>query len=393
MITYPEIFKNIHSWKKLRNITLFKNELELQSYQNYFFNKLIKNKKKYEHFEIFTSGTTSNISKRYSFPKELYWIIDNHHMWRIFESHNIKPGNSIKIFQAERSAKKKFTGPKIDVSMGVENNTWTLLFNPIWSNNEFWKNIFDQIKIIKPNFLYTSPSVFNSFYKFLLEENLKFNFPIIFSCETLTDSTSNKANIFFSKSIDKMKDWTTGFGFYECNFGTKHVYDDLCVCEQKEENKICCTDLFNYRENFINVMSDDLGVIEKIKCDCGIYGNALKEFTGKTFECLVSADGTKYSANYISNALNRLPFELLQYEIIQDKEKNIQINSSSKLSDIEVLQLSGQINFVLNKQEDFSVFNNNKMLKLNLNSAVCIRYIQKNPKLHNNKVISVRSHS
>jgi phenylacetate-coenzyme A ligase PaaK-like adenylate-forming protein len=188
-----------------------------------------------------------------------------------------------------------------------------------------------------------------------------------------------------------MKDWTTGFGFYECSFGTKHVYDDLCICEPKEENKICSTDLFNYNEKFINVMSDDLGIIKKIKCDCGIYGNVLEKFTGKTFECLVSTNGTKYSANYISNALNRLPFELFQYEIIQNKEKNIQINSSSNLSDIEVLQLAGQINFVLNKQEDFSVFNNNKMLKLNINSGVCVRFVQKNPKLYNNKIISVRS--
>lgn len=400
MITYPEIFTNIEQWKKLKNITLFKNEIELQTYQNYYLKKLIKNKKKYEHFELTSSGTTSNIPKKYNFPKEIYWIVDNHHMWRIFESHNIKSGNSIKIFQAERSAKKKFTGPVIDSSMGIENNTWTLLFDPILSNNDFWKKIFDQIKMIKPNFLYTSPSVFDSFYSFLLEENLKFNFPIIFSCETLTDSTRNKANIFFSKSIDKMKDWTTGFGFYECRFGTKHVYDDLCICEQKEENRICCTDLFNYNENFINVMSDDLGTIKKLHCDCGIYGNCLIDFQGKNIECIVSMNGKKYSANLISNLLDNLGVRLEQYQITQKKNKDLFISTTNKLSDQDAIKISLQLNYILTDQkqnQNHSVVINNdkciaypKELSYFKNQNI-IKFFVNFPKINNNKKNSVKS--
>ena len=393
MITYPEIFKNIEQWKKLKNITLFKNEIELQTYQNYYLKKLIKNKKKYENFTLVSSGTTSNISKKYSFPKELYWIIDNHHMWRIFESHNIKPGNSIKIFQAERSAKKKFTGPKIDVSMGIENNTWTLLFKPIWSDNNFWKKIFDQIKMIKPNFLYTSPSVFDSFYSFLLEENLKFNFPVIFSCETLTDSTRNKSNIFFSKSIDKMKDWTTGFGFYECSLGTKHIYDDLCICEQKEKNKICSTDLFNYNENFINVMSDDLGMIKKLQCDCGIYGNTLSEFQGKIYECLVSVQGKKYAANYISNVLNfYYNFDMLNYEIIQDKNKNIIFKTRNELKDEQTIELAKYFKYIiLDDGGELNLYKDDKTFWYSKKSNISINFKKEEFKIYTNKKISVRS--
>ncbi len=393
MINVPEIFKNLESWNKLKKNTLFKNQNELENYQNYYLKKIKNNKKKYNHFELTTSGTTSNISKKYSFPKELFWIIDNHHMWRIFESHKIKSGNCIKIFQAGRSSKKKFTGPEIDSSMGVENNTWTLLFNAFYSDSVFWKQIFNQINMINPNFLYTTPSVFESFYNFLLEENLKFNFPVIFSCETLSDSTRNKANIFFSKSIDKMKDWTTGFGFFECPFGTKHVYDDLCICEQKENNKICSTDLFNYNQKIINLISDDLGIIKKNKCDCGIYGNILEKFEGKFFECLVSITGKKYSANYVSNALNEVPFELIQYEIIQNKER-IEFNTVNELGDFQAMQIATLINRIIGEtKETFSIFNNKKLLFLSYDSNLCLNFFTKHPKLYNNKKVSVRSYN
>lgn len=388
-----KIFENLNIWDKNKHRTLFKNNFDLENYQNYFLEKLLKNKQEYEPIWLFSSGTTNNKPKKYKFPKILYPIIENQHIWKIMQSHKIDTGNVIAIFQTLNPSKNKLEGPIKAPYMGLFNNTWELFLNPLEINENFWKNIFINIKKIKPKFLYTSPSIFESFFK---EVDEGFDFPIIFSLETLTDVVRKKSELVFSKSIDKMRDWTTGFGFFECPCGTKHIYDELCLVKQLKKDKIISTDFFNYCEFFIDKMSDDLGIIKQKTCDCGLYGNYLEEFKGKIGECLVSMKGKKYSASFIMNLFIHLPFELDQYEILQTKDKDIEFRTKNKINDFQANRIATLLNELIGDLDEnfsFSVLNDGRVLILSSNTNLHIKFIVKNPKIYKNKILSIRSYA
>jgi hypothetical protein len=306
-------------------------------------------------------------------------------------SHKINSGNVIRILQTTKISSNKLEGPKKVSSMGLMNNTWNLFFNPIEVVSNFWKDMFVNIKKLEPKFLYTSPSVFVSFKEEITEN---FKFPIIFSCELLTDVLRKESNLYFEKSIDKMMDWSTGFGFFECESGTKHVYDELCIAKKKEE-KIVSINLFNYCSDFVEKTCDDVGALKKEICSCGIYGNHLSEFKGRNFECLVSIKGTKYSSNWMMSSFSSLTFEIKQYEVLQTKDKNIEFKTKNPIDDFQAIEIATLLSDLIGDQDKnflFSVFNNNKILFLS-NSNLYIKFIVGNPKIYKNKTISVRSYS
>lgn len=387
-----KIFEDLDVWKKNRNKTFFKNNLNLEFYQNYFLKNLLENKNKYEPIWLKSSGTTGNQFKCYKFPSKFYDTIENHHIWKIMQSHKIDKGNVVKILQGlPPLSTNKLEGPISMSSMGSMNNVWQLIFNPLESDDNFWKNIFANINKLKPKFLYTSPSVFVSF-KHAIKE--KFKFPIIFSCEVLTSAVRAESDLCFQKSIDKMMDWTTGLGFFECEFGTKHIYDEFCIVRQKEKN-LTSINLFNYCCDEIENICDDTGTLRQKKCPCGIYGNYFEEFNGKIFECLISIKGTKYSSNFISNIFSSLSFELGPYEILQTKNKSIEFKTKNKLNDFQVKEIATLLNDLLgefNKNFYFSIINNNEILFLS-NYNFYIKFIFENPKIYKNKIVSVRSYA
>jgi hypothetical protein len=390
-----KIFDDFSNWNKNKNLTLFKDKKQLDFYHKYFLNILNKNRNVPSRIILESSGTTNNKPRKIPFPKKIYEVIENHHIWRIINSHRINFGNIVRIFQGNNNnSQKKFIGPIKISSSGLMNDSWDLIYNPKHSDYKFWGSSFDFIKKIKPCFLYTSPSVFSSMCSFLEINKMSFDFPIVFSCETLTDKVRHESEMFFSKSIDKMLDWKTGFGFFECKYKRKHVYDELCIVEQREKDMASSISLFNYCSKIKEQLCSDTMIINQDFCDCGIYGNFLTKFEGKIFECLISKKGNKYSANYISNALSTLNFKLNEYEIIQDKEKNITFNINNEISNIQAMKVKIILDSIIgDNEENLSSFNNNKLIYLSHNSNLWVKFFNKSPKIYRNKTIMVRSYA
>lgn len=385
------LFYDEKRWRELRQFSLFTSEAQLLKYQELFAKKLRScSHKKTETIILTSSGSTNNEIKAYPYPEKLFGLVDNHHMWRIFHSHGIPHGNAVKIFQS-RLGKNKMEGPFKNSSMGVDNSTWEMIYEPADVDGFFWENLVRSLRDLNPSFLYTSPSVFVSMQEFL---NERFDFPVIFSCETLTDSVRNDASKIFTKVIDKMRDWTTGFGFFECREGTRHVYDDLCLVSQIGEKKISSLDFFNYCRGSAE-LSDDRGTIAKRLCKCGIYGNILDSFEGKDFECLVSINGTRYSANYVSNQISGLKKQDLfirGYQIVQDKNKNITVKTRDAMGDKDAMLLAKSISYLLLDRENkiASVENQEKRIHFG-DGPTTIRICGEEPSLNKNKKISLRS--
>lgn len=384
-----DIFFDENKWEKLKIFSVFKNEKNLDRYQNFFIKKY-SNKNNVEKINLFTSGSSSGISKSYFYPRKTFSLIDNHHMWRIFHSHGIKSGNAIKIFQC-RTGDGRLRGPLQDSSMGLNNSTWHLTYDPCMVDKNFWKSRIKQINLLKPAFIYTSPSVFLSMQEFL---DSSFDFPAVFSCESLTDATRKNALHFFTNVIDKMRDWTTGFGFFECIKGRKHVYDDLCVVRQGEADEIRCFDLFN--SSGVEKVSDDRGFICKRMCECGTYGNILESFQGKHFECLISMKGIKYSANLVSNqilGLQKMGLNLTEYQIIQDKDKSITIKTRFSLNDEEAILLAKSMSYLLLDKDKKIATIINEEKTLHTGCDVSIKICKNDFEIHRNKTISLRTFS
>jgi len=74
------IFDSFLNWENNKKETLFKNEKQLLFYQNQALKNLLKNKKTHKPVYLCSSGTTSNRPKRYRFPKNIYDLIENHHI-------------------------------------------------------------------------------------------------------------------------------------------------------------------------------------------------------------------------------------------------------------------------------------------------------------------------
>ena len=96
------IFDDLNNWNINKNLTLFKNKKQLDFYQKYFLNALQKNKNKLDRVILESSGTTSNKPRKIPFPKKFYEVIENHHIWRIINSHRINFGNIVRIFQGKQ---------------------------------------------------------------------------------------------------------------------------------------------------------------------------------------------------------------------------------------------------------------------------------------------------
>lgn len=387
MRPYFDLFVDENKWNKLRLLSVFKSEKDLCKYQDFFIRKHSK-KKSQETINLLTSGSSDGIRNSYSYPRKTFKLIDNHHMWRIFDSHGIKSGNAVKIFQS-RTGDGRLKGPLQDSSMGLGNLTWHLMYDPCKADKSFWESKIKQIRFLKPVFIYTSPSVFLSMQDFL---GSVFEFPAIFSCESLTENTRKDAMCFFTNVIDKMRDWTTGFGFFECNKGVKHVYDDLCVARQGEGDEIQCLDFFNPSGK--KKISDDRGFICKRKCECGTYGNIVESFQGKHFECLISAKGTKYSANLVSNqilGLQKMGLNLKEYQIFQDKDKNIVIRTRVGMDDHKAIILAKSMSYLLLDKELKIATIINEEKTLHSGCDISIRICKEDFDLRSNKRISLRT--
>jgi hypothetical protein len=189
-----------------------------------------------------------------------------------------------------------------------------------------------------------------------------------------------------------MRDWSTGFGFFECNKNNRHVYDELCFIKQIENKKIKCTDFFNYCDKIIEKDSDDVVLFEQKKCDCGLYGNIIKEFEGKTFEVLVSIKNKKYSCNFISNLFNKIKQDLSSYEIVQKEDKSIEFNSIDKLDNKVILEISNLLGFlVMDDGNQPNIYYKEKLLFESNSSNISFRFDQKKYNIYRNKKISLRS--
>jgi hypothetical protein len=301
-VNFGKWFNDVEIWNKAKKELLIRDKNELNNYQSGALSQIydhykidkkidvshrIKNSVYLENtIKIHTSGTQSSISREYLYSYPQYIAIENHHWWRIEESHSLTESGLIYIityqhkYDLENEYKDCYISEEhLSHAVGIHNKVKYLVYRRNTTPESLIKNL-ELMKKDDPKLLLCSASQLEWIY-FNTNGEIKFNFPVVSTRETLMPHVRKMGEKMFSKVIDKMRCWDGGLTFYECPYGTLHICDELCYVEESD-NGLITTDFFNYSTPFIRYLNGDNGVIGQKKCMCGIYGNFFERFYGKT---------------------------------------------------------------------------------------------------------------
>jgi len=400
-----DLFASWENWLKNRSITLFRNESDLNRYQELRLTRILKihnselgkrlnhipklrDLEPSQYLELFTSGTTSlRLEDRkycYSLPQQP--IMEDHHIWKIEQSHGMtEPGKVLYFSHSSEPfvsngvhhlygdhpiTNDRFCsifGPSQYLPVGGHNETYHFFYNVEKRFSQYiWDLNLERALALNPKFVRCSPSILEVVHQ--AAPNLKFNCPVILSEETLSERVREIANKMFTKAIDKMICWDGGMSWFECCHGRKHIYDEFCYLEEVD-GRLVSTDLNNEAMPFIRYYNNDNGLIEKGMCSCGLYGNYFTKFFGKQVEAIY-VDNRAVSGRFISEflacflrggrfvnklELNKNPFgnERMSYRIHQAEDQSIEFIylMDEEMSDEQKTELVRVLSWILTSDE------------------------------------------
>lgn len=327
-------FDSYQDWVDRRMSLIFRNSLALKNYQNkavhniceYYqvnFNQIeytnqISNKiKAIPYVNLRTSGSQSNRSRNYRYSIPQYFNIENHHVWRYENEHNLNvPGNVIELhYDPSYIINQKYQECYLKKAgnlfpSGIHNTTHFLYFR---RNTKNLNQTLELAKSLNPKYFICSPSQIEFLYS-QTNGDFQIDCPVVNTREMLFPHVRKIALKMFSSVIDKMRCWDGGIGFYECKYGRLHLYDELAYVEVLENGELASTDFFNLTTPFVKYKNLDFGEIANDHCPCGVYGNFFQKFDGQKASIIYVGDYT-LTGSAIVEELN----SLFQYDICCSK--------------------------------------------------------------------------
>lgn len=326
----PNIFDKQEHWLSFRDRTWFRSEADLRAFQTArrqyicgvhgidwsaapVIEKLPDFRPDVPYVSLVRSGVTSSRLSdriyRYSIPHQQ--IIEYHHIWKIEKSHNLlQPGNVIWVCSRPRPhfidqfchhPLCSVLGPKHLYSCGQQNTVYMLFYDATFSK-EAWEYNLELARSLNPKWFRCSASTIQVMHYYA--SHFRFSCPVISSEETLTDTIRSNGESMFTRVIDKMLCWDGGLGWFECNVGRRHIYDELAYVEMADTYAVT-TDLNNEAMAFIRYRVNDVGVVGRGKCSCGLFSNYFETFDGKHIEGLLIGNNLM-SGRYVSELVSSL---------------------------------------------------------------------------------------
>ena len=186
--------------------------------------------------------------------------------------------------------------------------------------------IVRQIQEIKPNVLWSFPSVFLKLAEFIRERNIRLNLhALIAQGEVLPEIWRSTIENAFEAPLYHTYGATelARIGFECAEQEGYHLITDAAVVEiienEKaasfhEEGELIVTNLNNYCSPLIRYQIGDRGSLSPFRCRCGINYPLLKNITGRSDDFMILPSGARISAR----AVTHLQFEgIIQYKIVQ----------------------------------------------------------------------------
>lgn len=351
----------------------FNDEAELQRYHRLHLDRLLGHfgldldayhqaRPKNQHLDIFdddpeyqalrTSGTISTKPKEFRYCKRLYYAIEHYHILRLLYFNRIaipprRRGCFIVLANRGKDRAIGLNGPILMPSL-ERRDVWRAVYDSTRPSRPFWDHMIDEIRKLSPIALYCRPSDFVYASEFL--KGKAFDFPVIFSQETLYPHVREAASKYFPKVIDKMRCWDGGLSFFECVYGRKHINDELSIVEIVD-GLIVSTDIYNYSQLFLRYHNGDDGTIDTGQCRCGIWGRYFSEFKGKRVECLITSDGRTIPGAVVVNTMLSVGYRTganCDYRVEQKPDRSIDILVNKQLKLEALAGIRGAIHQLVN---------------------------------------------
>ncbi len=139
---------------------------------------------------------------------------------------------------------------------------------------------------------------------------------------------------------------------YECPYGHMHilsenVYIEICrgghAVLNGMEGNIVVTSIQNHAMPFVRYDTDDIGILQSIKCNCGIEGEVLEILRGQESHWIQIDDECFFHSSDFARVFLKILFsnnvELTQYQVIQRKKDCFDVYFVSK-KDEELIKMA-----------------------------------------------------
>jgi phenylacetate-CoA ligase len=197
---------------------------------------------------------------------------------------------------------------------------------------DYQENILKKLSELKPDVIYTYPSILSLLGKAIEEEN---NFPvssklILTTGEFLTDSSRKNLSSIFNSQINSIYS-TIEFGHlaFECKeHSGYHIITDNAIIEfvkdghdikAGERGEVIVTTLQNYAMPLIRYRLGDIATLSNTKCSCGRGFPLIKQIEGREDDFLILPSGRKISPRMI-NVIEHIP-GIKEYKTIQETKE------------------------------------------------------------------------
>jgi phenylacetate-CoA ligase len=218
------------------------------------------------------------------------------------------------------------------------------------------ENILKKLSDLKPDVIYTYPSILSLLGKEIEEKkNLEVSSKLILTTgEFLTDSNREKLKSIFKSEISSIYS-TVEFGHiaFECKeHSGYHIITDNVIVEfvkdgidvsVGEKGEVIVTTLHNFAMPLIRYKLGDIAVPLNTKCNCGRGFPLIKDIEGREDDFFIMPSGKKISPRMI-NVIEFIP-GIKEYKIIQKTKKRIAVKlvKNDEFSERTIIEVKNKI--------------------------------------------------
>ena len=286
-----------------------------------------------------TSGSTGNpFEFKITEESDVFEDLTKFRAWGMGKEYVYKKNDPIIVL---RSYSPKEHEPLVKVSKST--NYWYL--SPFHINKENLDLYIDFMKKSNAKIMRGYPSSIYIFTLLLKEHNIKLPQikTLITSSETLLPMYREAIEDYWQIPV---LDWygqnERTVTVQQCWAGNYHNNDDYGIVEIDGNNNIIATSLNNFAMQFIRYNTNDKAIPldNPIKtCPCGRHLSIpFKGIEGRSDDILIKDDGTMIPTANFSTAMKNFD-KLLQFQIIQNKDKSVLLNIVSLDTSIEYIKL------------------------------------------------------
>jgi phenylacetate-coenzyme A ligase PaaK-like adenylate-forming protein len=146
------------------------------------------------------------------------------------------------------------------------------------------------------------------------------------SSETLTPAVRRRLERAFGVTPTNWYATTEGVWGHECELGSMHLFDDMCIAENVDEDgrpvppgevgsRLLITNLFNFVQPLIRFEVTDLVSVEPEPCPCGRTLTRLRSLEGRAEDVLRLGDVTVHPLEF---ALITADPDVREFQVVQE---------------------------------------------------------------------------